>query len=557
LNTDTDDLSGYSRARIRLLFLSANPDSAGRLALDEEARVIQQRLRASAHRDAIEFRACPAARPDDLLQALNEVSPTIVHFSGHGHRDAILLQDDDGVGRPVSTATLKRIFAPFAHVVRLVLLNACFSHSQAKALASVVDCTIGLSAAIEDEAARTFAGAFYRAVGFGCSIDNALRQGIGALHAWRDDGVQPRLFRRRGIDASKVLLLESPTTAPNLNDTAATRSRCELTGPLAVGARAAGSTTTSEVVAGDVAKGLPMLEPRHLVFEVIELDSSGLERTSTLSQADGYAEHLADDVWLEMVNISSGSFRMGSDNNEFGRRRTEGPCHEVVVKSFALGRFPITQLQWRVVAAWPRVRRELSPTVARFRGDMRPVEWITWSEAVEFCERLSAMTGRAYRLPSEAEWEFAARAGTTTPFHFGEAVAPEWVNYDGGRSYGSGGRGRKRAETTPVGAVPRATGGSRGRIANAFGLCDVHGNVGEWCRDTWHDSYQGAPADGSAWLEAGDLDRRVVRGGSWLDSARDCRSAARGRGQLDHPYRHVGFRLVGPYCRQTLVADAL
>ena len=153
-----------------------------------------------------------------------------------------------------------------------------------------------------------------------------------------------------------------------------------------------------------------------------------------------------------------------------------------------MGKYPVTQAQWRFVAAQlPQVNRELEIDPSRFKGDNLPVETISWLDAEEFCQRLSHHTGRLYRLPSEAEWEYACRAGTTTPFHFGETISPEFANYNGEYTYGNGEKGVYRKQTTPVGSF---------QVANPFGLYDIHGNVWEWCADDWHKNYQGAPSDG-------------------------------------------------------------
>src|SRR5205823_8354125 len=135
-----------------------------------------------------------------------------------------------------------------------------------------------------------------------------------------------------------------------------------------------------------------------------------------------------------------------------------------------------------------------------------PVELVTWNESIMFCKLLSQKTGKKYRLPTEAEWEYACRAGSTTEFAFGETVTPELVNYDGGFPYGSASKGTNRETTTAAGSLG---------IANAFGLYDMHGNVYEWCMDNWHENYNGAPEDGSAWLKGGDQRKRVLRGGAW------------------------------------------
>ena len=167
----------------------------------------------------------------------------------------------------------------------------------------------------------------------------------------------------------------------------------------------------------------------------------------------------------------------------------------------------------------------------------RPVEQVKWIEAVEFCERLSKLTGKDYRLPSEAEWEYACRAGTTTPFYFGETITTELVNYRGNYTYGNAPKGEYRGQTIPVGQFP----------ANAFGLYDMHGNVSEFCQDVYNENYNEASTDGSAWEIEGDSDsnRRVLRGGSWYFIPGGCRSANRAFYFLvETSYSHFGFRLV-------------
>jgi formylglycine-generating enzyme required for sulfatase activity len=208
-----------------------------------------------------------------------------------------------------------------------------------------------------------------------------------------------------------------------------------------------------------------------------------------------------------------------------------------------MGRYPVTQAQWRAIATLTPINRELNPDPSHFKGENRPVEQVSWYDAVEFCDRLSQLTGREYRLPTEAEWEYACRGGTTTPFHFGETITTDLANYRGtdhkeygwSGSYGQGPKGIYREETTPVGSFA---------IANPFGLSDMHGNVWEWCLDHWHENYEGAPTDGSAWLTEEENARRLLRGGSWYDDPRNCRSAYR---TPDLPVVRdddIGFRLV-------------
>lgn len=248
-----------------------------------------------------------------------------------------------------------------------------------------------------------------------------------------------------------------------------------------------------------------------------------------------FFEDLGKDIRLDMVLIPSGTFLMGSPEDEPDRHDDEGPQHLVTVPTFFMGRYPITQAQWRAVAAMPKLEHDLEPDPSEFKGDQRPVEQVSWEEPMEFCARLSAHTGRSYTLPSEAEWEYACRAGTTTPFHFGETITTDVANYDGNSTYSDGPEGEYREETTAVDYFG---------VANAFGLCDMHGNVWECCLDSWHDNYEGVPTDGSAWDADGSRDRRVARGGSWGLAPWCCRSASRLLGLSSYRSSNVGFRVV-------------
>ena len=282
---------------------------------------------------------------------------------------------------------------------------------------------------------------------------------------------------------------------------------------------------------------------------------------------------------IPLAFIPLGTFLMGSPEHEPHRSKTEGPQHEVTLAAFWMAKTPITQAQWREVAGWPRVERDLDPDPSHFKGDSRPVEQVSWHDAMEFCHRLSQRTGKNYTLPSEAQWEYACRAGTTTPFHFGATISTEVANYDGNYVYGNGPKGTYREQTTDVASFP----------ANAWGLHDMHGNVWEWCLDKWHDSYEGAPTDGNAWMEgdslgespaaccaagrgsatpgsaarltaststratasstsvsasvASDATTRLLRGGSWYIFPRYCRSACRNNSHPDDRSGFIGFRV--------------
>ena len=232
-------------------------------------------------------------------------------------------------------------------------------------------------------------------------------------------------------------------------------------------------------------------------------------------------------VTLELVKIPAGEFMMGSPESEKGHQTDEGPQHRVrIEKPFYMGKHPVTQAQWRAVMG--------DDDPSHFKGDNRPVEQVSWNDCRQFCDKLSEVADRRIRLPSEAEWEYACRAGTTTPFFFGETISTDQANYNvGGSASEDGSQGTRHNETTPVGSFP----------PNAFGLFDTHGNVWEWCEDVWHDDYTGAPSDGSAWVTGGDEGRRVVRGGSWYGLEIDLRSANRSRNRPDGRSDDVGFRV--------------
>ena len=284
-------------------------------------------------------------------------------------------------------------------------------------------------------------------------------------------------------------------------------------------------------------------------FEVVKVDDSGSIVNRSQGSARQKIEDLGNGVPLEMVKIPGGTFTMGSAESEEGSYGRERPQHDVTVPQFFMGKYPVTQGQWKAIASRTdlKVELDLNPKPSYFKEPykgidrwQRPVEKVTWHEAVEFCKRLSKLTRRNYRLPSEAEWEYACRARTTTPFHFGETISTDLANYRGtdytnrSISYGKGPKGVYRKETTPVGQFP----------PNAFGLYDMHGNVWELCADEFHYDYQNAPTYGSIWLN-GDKNRSPLRGGSWVLYPYYCRSAFRNYflRRDGHDYAS-GFRLV-------------
>lgn len=247
---------------------------------------------------------------------------------------------------------------------------------------------------------------------------------------------------------------------------------------------------------------------------------------------ESFTEKLGKDVSLEMVAIPAGSFIMGAPKNEPNSGDSERPQHQVNVSAFLMGKYPITQAQWKAVAGFPQVKQKLELDPSGFKGANRPVEQVSWLDAVEFCARLSNHTKREYRLPSEAEWEYACRAETTTTYYFGNDAA-QLENY-AWYSKNSG------SETHPVGQ----------KLPNGFGLFDMHGNVREWCEDDWHSNYTGAPKDGRAWIYDNDNRSRPNkprRGGSWFFEASVCRSAYRYYIVARDHWLDIGFRVV---CRR-------
>ncbi|MFO0164879.1 MAG: SUMF1/EgtB/PvdO family nonheme iron enzyme [Microcystis sp.] len=235
--------------------------------------------------------------------------------------------------------------------------------------------------------------------------------------------------------------------------------------------------------------------------------------------APPFTENLPNGVTLEMVGLPAGQFLMGSPDSDPDARDNEKPQHQVKVNSFAIGKYPVTQAQYQAV---------MGTNPSRFQNNpQNPVEDVSWNDAQAFCQKLSQITGKTYRLPTEAEWEYACRAGTTTRFYFGDDA-----NQLGDYAWY---KGNSQQTTHPVGQ----------KKPNAWGLYDMSGNVWEWCEDDWHDNYIGAPKDGSAWLKNGNDNRSPLRGGSWYNVPANCRSAYRNfTYRPDYSLINDGFRVV-------------
>ncbi|NJL11217.1 MAG: formylglycine-generating enzyme family protein [Calothrix sp. SM1_7_51] len=295
----------------------------------------------------------------------------------------------------------------------------------------------------------------------------------------------------------------------------------------------------------ELQKSIPVIQTQQFEFQyaTVNIKRQGFFRTKStckISYNQGSAEYLMENLdhslTLEMVAIPGGNLVIGSPENEEGRYDSETPQDKVRVQPFFMGKYLITQAQWKAIATLPKVNIDLKSDPSHFKGDKLPVESINWDEAREFCARLSLKLEKSYRLPTEVEWEYACRAGMTTPFCCGETITTDLANFNGDYTYSFAPKGKYRAETSEVGIFP----------PNSFGLYDMHGNVWEWCQDKWHDNYNHlSDDDESTWLSNNDSDDLfVVRGGSWGSLPRCCRSSRRDKLARDGKNGVLGFRVV-------------
>ncbi|MCC0178195.1 SUMF1/EgtB/PvdO family nonheme iron enzyme [Waterburya agarophytonicola K14] len=336
--------------------------------------------------------------------------------------------------------------------------------------------------------------------------------------------------KRRFQSVSEVLAALSGNTNPN--STYSSRSdliKAQYSNP---------SSHKNQIPSTRVKKQIQKLELKIFEYDWQTIaDNSGLI-IGKKSHLQTYLHHgkakyitinLAKDITLDLIGIPGGKFLMGSPNNELEREKEESPQHQVSVRPFLFGKYPITQAQWQAI---------MGNNPAKFVDSdvslsKKPVERVSWFDCNLFCEKLSQKIGREIRLPTEAEWEYACRGKTTTPFHYGSTIGAELANYNGEDVYGSGFEGENRRETTDVDRFS----------PNRFGLYDLHGNVAEWCADSWHDNYHNAPTDGSAWTNNNPKDSRILRGGSWLHLPGSCRSAQRIKSDPKSKSDAFGFRI--------------
>jgi formylglycine-generating enzyme required for sulfatase activity len=415
--------------------------------------------------------------------------------------------------------------------------------------------------------------------------DLAFRNGFELSHTrWRSDVAE--MVQRLGLGSAAAAPAEARAASPSkpiaLDQTPAIRSdapperqrdlsgrpgrRLWLTrrGALnaAAAAAAVGTVATSAPYIRRWASAPPRPALKTIAFDYATIDEKGARMPAERASASIFTETLGAGVGLDVVSIPAGVFTMGSPKYEPERRANEGPQHSVTLGRFFIGGFPVTQAQWAaVVTAHPaKLAYELDPYPSFFKNDDLPVETIAWNQADEFCRRLAEMTRRDYRLPSEAEWEYSCRAGSTGPFNVGPTITTDLANYCGeggavcgqsdgksvasdvydGVTYGSGAYdqgpvGIFRATTTPKGTFP----------PNRFGLYDMHGNVWEYCLDAANPTYADAPADGGAYLSGPPGSNRILRGGSWSHNPAICRSAYRDVIAPDNPgwQGRIGLRV--------------
>jgi formylglycine-generating enzyme required for sulfatase activity len=257
-------------------------------------------------------------------------------------------------------------------------------------------------------------------------------------------------------------------------------------------------------------------------FETPTLDEKGETTARTHCTAEQFTEDLVNGLNLDLIVVPSGSFRMGSLPN--AGTPDEHPQHFVTIRSFMLGKFLVTQGQWKAPMG------KLPP--CRFKGDELPVERVSWEDAQKFCQKLAKKTDRPYRLPSETEWEYACRAGTTSPFSFGETITIAVARYNGMHTFRDESPGQYPHVISAGGTFP----------PNAFGLYDMHGNLWEWCADNWLDDYSSSPRDNSSYQNK-DSRYRVARGGSWHEPPSLCRSATRLKVLQTDADEVMGFRV--------------
>ncbi|HKV42688.1 MAG TPA: TIR domain-containing protein, partial [Blastocatellia bacterium] len=359
---------------IRILFMSADPSDATRLRLDDEVRKIRQELRLAAGRFAdgvdevrsrfvLEVR--PAIRPQDITREILDVRPRMVHFSGHGSKEGIYLQNDSGLLHQVDGETLAALFNLVSDQVDCVLLSACYSGGQAPKIARSIKYVIGMKKAVKDEAAIAFSVGFYQALGAGKSIPEAFKFGLVQMRLM---GVLEDLMPIF-IDNHSAGIAPSSGKRASINSTSAAHVIRDASVPAPPGVKGGRNREPHTV---DVSRA------EIFTFETVTLDETGEVASRRTGQARQLVQELAPGVALEMVAIPGGEFIMGAPKEEAGSSDHERPQHKVTLSRFHMARYVVTQAQWRAIAGLPKARLDLNPDPSHFKGDRLPVEGVSW-----------------------------------------------------------------------------------------------------------------------------------------------------------------------------------
>ena len=497
-----------------------------------------------------------AANPEEIEKTLSN-KPHILHFIGHGRLrnngdryvgeialvdpefDEAMWVDADYFSEPFNQ-----------HRPGVVMLQACeggmLSASQAFVgiASSIVEQNIPVVVAMQYEVtnstASRFSRRFYQQLAADAPVDIATQHGrrsiaLGPTQYRKRDFATPVIFMR--VTDGYLFKREDASSCKNNLEHATQLTFTHQKPKLSIPSTPVSKRKDSRQRQEDHQLIIPSIsQTQTFEFTTVKINYEGKEISRERKQASFLIEDLGNDVILEMVVIPGGTFLMGSPESEGKRYSEERPQHSVTIQPFLMSKYPITQAKWREVSCWSEVHKNLKRRPSRTGGKNYPVTQISWYDAVEFCDRLSQKIGYEYRLPSEAEWEYACRAGTSTPFHFGDTITTNLANYDGNYSYASESQGIYINKTTPVGDF---------KVANNFGLFDMHGNVWEWCLDRWYKSYSSTPTHEEKWLESrtNESVTRVIRGGSWHNDPQLCRSASRLYKNSEKSSNHIGFRV--------------
>jgi len=520
------------REKTTILILTANPKNTNRLRIDEEVREIRETLKSSSFRERFDVQDRRAVRPKDIQQALLDVKPQIVQFSGHGVQDGLMIENNSGEAILARPEALSNLFKLFPGQVECVFLNACFSQPQAEAIAEHVTFVIGMGSNIGDQAACEFATGFYRGLGAGKTIPEAFEFGRNMIEfSHLPEAATPVLLSRISpqtpIKPPSASLRVTPprrSSSPFFSYAviiavlvAAVAGMAKFW-PEAWSFRPASTPTVSPTVS--MVEATPTSQPEPTATPTPKPTPAPTETPRLVScwENETLGATCKEEITgMEFVYVPKGCFQMGSNEGD----SNEKPVHQVCLDGFWMGKDEVTQEQWEAI---------MGNNPSDRKGADRPVEQVSWNGAQKFLKQLNAAIGAGsepaptFRLPSEAEWEYAARAGTQTTYSFnGDSVRLGKYAWYSANSNGT---------AHPV----------RQKLPNDFGLHDMHGNVWEWVEDTWHDNYDRAPKDGSAWVS--DDSFRVLRGGSWFIEAKSVRSAYRFKSDPDNRNEDIGFRVV-------------